>query len=111
MSERIILDERETHSLERERLGGGETSQLLLMIGDSSAIDHHLELLMFWNAEHLVESGQASVPSTAARHVGSHAFSWNACPDSVLLTALAVELFRGNLEFASSGSFDRLRNP
>ena len=37
MTERILLDERETHSLERERLAGGEASQLLLVIGDSIA--------------------------------------------------------------------------
>ena len=44
MDERILLDKREAHCLERERFGGGETSQLLLVIGDSSAIHHHLQL-------------------------------------------------------------------
>ena len=44
MDERILFDKRETHCLECERIGGGETSQLLLVIGDSSAIHHHLQL-------------------------------------------------------------------
>ena len=42
MDEWILLGKCETHSLERKRFGGGETSQLLLVIGDSSAIHHHL---------------------------------------------------------------------
>ena len=37
MVEKILLNKRETHFLECERLGGGETSQLLLVIGDTSA--------------------------------------------------------------------------
>ena len=44
MDERILLNKRETHCLECERFGGGETSQLLLVIGDSSAIHYHLQL-------------------------------------------------------------------
>ena len=65
MDERILLDKRETHCLECERFGGGETSQLLLVIGDSSAIHHHLQLQVFWNAERFVKCRQASIPSTA----------------------------------------------
>ena len=88
VDEWILLHQRETQDLERERVSGGKAGKLLHVVGDVGTSHHHLELKVFWDAERFVESRQASVPAEATRHVGCHVFSCHACQDAVLLCSM-----------------------
>ena len=88
VDEWILLHQRETHGLKRERVSGGKAGKLLHVVGDVGTSHHHLQLKAFWDAERFVESRQASVPAEATRHVGCHVFPCHACQDAVLLCSM-----------------------
>ena len=62
----------------------------------------------------LLDSGGLSSLRAVKRKKAVGSCSWHLEKPEIrqnLLTSVAVELFRGNLEFSSPRSFDRLRNP
>ena len=89
VDEWILLHQRETHGLKRERVSGGKAGKLLHAVGGVGTSHHHLELKVFWDAERFVESRHACVPAAATRHVrDAMFFSCHACQDAVLLSSM-----------------------